>query len=567
MTKSSQWWKRSIVYQIYPRSFLDSNGDGVGDINGIMQKMEYLHELGIDVIWLCPIYKSPNADNGYDISGYCEIMKEFGTMQDFDSMLQSAHSYGIKVVMDLVVNHTSDEHPWFIESRKSLNNPYRDFYIWKNGKNGKAPNNWESYFGGSAWQYDPKTDQYYLHLFSPKQPDLNWENENMRNQIYDMMTWWCEKGIDGFRMDVINMISKDQGFPDGNVMASGYASPIPYVNDGPRVHEFLREMNQKVLSRYNLMTVGEMPGVTIEEAIRYTNAGSNELNMVFQFEHVDLGNGLLGKWSCAKASPTELKMIFSKWQEGLERTGWNSLYWSNHDQPRAVSRFGNDTEAYREVSAKMLATCLHMMKGTPFIYQGEELGMINAGFGCIDEYRDIESINAYYELTGKGLIKPDEMMECLKARSRDNARTPMQWNDSDNAGFTTGTAWIKVNPNYHIINAESQINDPDSVFNYYKRLIQLRKKYDIIVYGSYEMMSERNENLYIYKRKYEGEELLVACNFSDKEQPFNMTTYGFGWPCEMLISNYHSERKGFLRPYEAKVVYKTLEISDKSVSL
>ena len=558
MEKSNQWWKRSVVYQIYPSSFYDSDGDGIGDLNGISEKIDYLNKLGVDVIWLCPVYKSPNDDNGYDISGYREIMKELGTMQDFDCLLARAHSYGIRIIMDLVVNHTSDEHPWFVESRKSQDSPYRDFYIWRDGKeeNGGRPNNWDSVFGGSAWKYDPETDQYYLHLFSAKQPDLNWENESVRKQIYEMMAWWCQKGIDGFRMDVINMLSKDQSFPDIGVTAGGYGSPVPYV-DGPRIHEFLKEMHSEVLAKYDLMAVGETPGVTVEEARRYTNPDSHELNMVFQFEHVDLGNGPLGKWSCEKAAITELKEVITKWQEGLDCIGWNSLYWNNHDQPRVVSRFGNDTDVYREVSAKMLATCLHMLKGTPYIYQGEELGMTNAGFDRIEEYRDIESINAYRDLTEKRLIEQDDMMECLKARSRDNARTPMHWNDKANAGFTTGIPWIKVNPNYQKINVDKQVNDPDSVFTYYKQLIQLRKKYDIIVYGSYEMLLVENENLFVYKRMYKNEEILVACNFSDKDQQFNKLEYDFDQNCEILISNYPSESIAFLRPYEVKVAYKT----------
>lgn len=377
-----KWWKESVVYQIYPRSFKDSNGDGIGDINGITSKLDYLKELGIDVIWLSPVYKSPNDDNGYDISDYRDIMDEFGTMEDFDKLLNEAHKRNIKILMDLVVNHTSDEHKWFVESRKSRDNKYRDYYIWREGKDGKEPNNWGSIFGGSAWQYDENTNMYYLHLFSKKQPDLNWENETVRNEIYDMMKWWLDKGIDGFRMDVISMISKDQKFPDGKNGDFG-----PYSIHGPRVHEFLKEMNKEVLSKYDIMTVGETAGVTIDEAKKYAGFDSNELNMVFQFEHMDLDNNKDYKWNDEPVKLTKLKEVMGKWQTELEGEAWNSLFWNNHDQPRVVSRFGNDSDEYREVSAKMLGTCLHMMKGTPYIYQGEELGMTNIYFNSIDEYR------------------------------------------------------------------------------------------------------------------------------------------------------------------------------------
>ena len=474
-----KWWKESVVYQIYPRSFKDSNGDGIGDINGITSKLDYLKELGIDVIWLSPVYKSPNDDNGYDISDYRDIMDEFGTMEDFDKLLNEAHKRNIKILMDLVVNHTSDEHKWFVESRKSRDNKYRDYYIWREGKDGKEPNNWGSIFGGSAWQYDENTNMYYLHLFSKKQPDLNWENETVRNEIYDMMKWWLDKGIDGFRMDVISMISKDQKFPDGKNGDFG-----PYSIHGPRVHEFLKEMNKEVLSKYDIMTVGETAGVTIDEAKKYAGFDSNELNMVFQFEHMDLDNNKDYKWNDEPVKLTKLKEVMGKWQTELEGEAWNSLFWNNHDQPRVVSRFGNDSDEYREVSAKMLGTCLHMMKGTPYIYQGEELGMTNIYFNSIDEYNDIESINAYNELVGSGKVSKEKMMSYLRYKSRDNARTPMQWSDDENAGFTTGKPWMTINPNYVKINAQNEVSDSNSVFNYYKKLIKLRKENDIIVYGN-----------------------------------------------------------------------------------
>ena len=390
------WWKESVIYQIYPRSFCDSNGDGIGDIQGIISKLDYLKRLGIDIIWLSPVYESPNDDNGYDISDYRKIMKEFGSMEDFDRLLAEAHVRNIRIIMDLVVNHTSDEHAWFVESRKSRENPYRDFYIWKEGKDGKEPNNWGSWFGGSAWQYDETTDMYYLHIFSKKQPDLNWDNADVRTQVYDMMRWWLEKGVDGFRMDVISLISKNPDFPDGEVKGL-YGDLTPYCAHGPHVHEYLQEMNREVLSKYDIMTVGETACVTLEEAKKYAGEDRNELNMVFQFEHVELGSGKYGKWNDAPVDLVQLKKVFKKWEEGLEGIGWNALFWCNHDQPRAVSRFGDDRE-YRECSAKMLGVCLHLMKGTPYIYQGEELGMTNAGFEKLSDYRDLESINAYHEL-------------------------------------------------------------------------------------------------------------------------------------------------------------------------
>ncbi len=470
------WWKESVVYQIYPRSFKDSNGDGIGDLVGITQNLDYLKELGIDCLWLSPIYKSPNDDNGYDISDYQDIMTEFGSMKDFDQLLQKAHESDIKIMIDLVINHTSDEHKWFLESKKSKNNKYRDYYIWKNGIDGQPPNNWGCSFGGSAWEYDKNTAMYFLHLFSKKQPDLNWENKMVRNEVYKIMKWWLDKGIDGFRMDVINFISKDQRFPDGKTSEGHlYGDFTPYSINGPRVNEFLKEMNKEVLSKYDLITVGETPEVNTEEAMQYANENRNELNMVFQFEHMNLGNGEDGKWSYAPFELIQLKKVMTKWQKGLENGGWNSLYWNNHDQPRVVSRFGNDKK-YWKTSAKMLATCLHMMQGTPYIYQGEEIGMTNVAFESIEDYKDIETLNAYKEQVAIKGKKQISIMAAIHARSRDNARTPMQWDDSKNAGFTTGTPWIKVNPNYKKINVKSQLEELGSIFNYYKQLINLRKK-------------------------------------------------------------------------------------------
>ena len=550
------WWKEAVVYQIYPRSFMDSNGDGIGDINGITEKLEYLQELGIDVIWLSPVYQSPNDDNGYDISDYQAIMTEFGTMEDFDRMLSRAHELGIKIMMDLVVNHTSDEHAWFVESKKSVDNPYRDFYIWRKGKeDGSEPNNWGSCFSGSAWKYDPQTDMYFLHLFSKKQPDLNWDNPDVREHVFDMMNWWCEKGIDGFRMDVISLISKPEGLPDGVPGENGYADSG--CANGPHVHEYLKEMNKKVLAHYNLITVGEASGVTLEEAKKYASADGSELNMVFQFEHVGSGpegNNRFGKWDSHKMSLPVWKKILSKWQTGLEGKAWNSLFLANHDQPRSVSWFGNDSAEYREISAKMLATCLHMMQGTPYVYQGEELGMCNAYFDKLEDYRDIESLNAYKELTETCGVSHEEMMGYLKRISRDNARTPMQWDDSANAGFTTGTPWIKVNSNYKTVNAKQQTTDPDSVFSYYKELIRLRHENDIIVYGEYELLEPQNEELFIYTRTWNNEQLMVLCNFTDKDVVIPAAVMAqIPADAQILISNHVGNLEAVLRPYEARV--------------
>ena len=545
------WWKEAVVYQIYPRSFCDSNGDGIGDLNGITSKLDYLKELGIDVIWLSPVYKSPNDDNGYDISDYEDIMTEFGTMDDFDKMLAAAHDRGIKIVMDLVVNHTSDEHPWFVESRSSKDNEKRDYYIWKEGKEGKEPTNWGSAFSGPAWKYDEKTDMYYLHLFSVKQPDLNWENPKVRKEVFDMMTRWCEKGIDGFRMDVISLISKPEGYPDAKVV--GLYGDMGICANGPKVHDYLKEMNEKVLSKFDIMTVGETAGVTLEEAKKYANTDGSELNMVFQFEHMDLDGGEKFKWSTKPMPLVPLKENLSKWQKGLDGVAWNSLYFCNHDQPRIVSRLGDESDAYRELSAKCIATCLHMMQGTPYVYQGEELGMTNTVFNSVDDFRDLESINAYRELVESGLYTDEDMFPKIAHKSRDNARTPMQWDASENAGFTTGKPWIAVNPNYKKINVADQLKREDSVFHYYQKLIRLRKENEIIVYGNYELLLPEDENIFAYKRTLDNQKLLVVCNFSKSEQRFDFSGYE---NAKVLISNYNRDARedGILKPYEATVL-------------
>lgn len=553
-----RWWKESVVYQIYPRSFCDSNGDGIGDLNGITGKLDYLKELGIDVIWLSPVYKSPNDDNGYDISDYQAIMDEFGTMEDFDRMLATAHEKGIKIMMDLVVNHTSDEHKWFIESRKSTDNPYRDYYIWRPAKeDGSLPNNWGSCFSGPAWEYDKTTDMYFLHLFSKKQPDLNWDNPAVRQDVFDMMNWWLKKGVDGFRMDVISLISKEPGLPDKEPGINGYATFNVSAN-GPHVHEYLQEMRQKALNNADTITVGECSGVTLEEAKKYARSDEKELNMVFQFEHMDVDSDeKAGKWTTRKMDLRNLKKILTRWQKGLQDIAWNSLYWENHDQPRSVSRFGNDSDEYREISAKMLATCVHMMQGTPYVYQGEELGMTNCPFNTLDNFRDLESINAFHELTEQGKMTEEDMMAAISYKGRDNARTPMQWDNSAYAGFSTAKPWIMVNPNYTKINARDQVNREDSVFKYYQKLIKLRHESELIVYGTYDLILDDDKDIYAYIRTLGDEKLIVYCNFSENTREVELPeefTNG-----KVLISNYSDVKvnpKITLRPYEAIVIQK-----------
>ena len=533
-----KWWHSSVVYQIYPRSFNDSNGDGIGDINGIREKLDYLKELGIDVIWLSPVYKSPNDDNGYDISDYCDIMDEFGTMEDMEKLLKEANEKGIKILMDLVVNHTSDEHKWFIEAKKSKDNKFRDYYIWRDPVNGHEPNNLGSCFSGSAWQYDESTDQYYLHLFSKKQPDLNWENENVRNEVYKMMNFWIDKGIGGFRMDVIDLIGK---VPDEMI-----------TGNGPKLHDYLQEMNKAALEGHDLLTVGETWGATPEIAKLYSNPKRKELSMVFQFEHIGLDQ-IEGKekWDVKPLDLLDLKKVLSKWQTELEGEGWNSLFWNNHDLPRIVSRWGNDRE-YRVESAKMLATLLHGMKGTPYIYQGEELGMTNVRFEDINEYNDIETLNMYKDRISKG-YSHDEIMASIYAKGRDNARTPMQWDSTENAGFTTGKPWLKVNKNYKFINAEDCLQDKDSIFYHYKKLINIRKHNDTIIYGNYKLLLPEDKNVFAYSRELNGDKIVVVCNFYNKEINLNFKE-DFN-NVEILLSNYKDSsilmKDLNLRPYEA----------------
>lgn len=558
-TLKRTWWKEAVVYQVYPRSFYDSNGDGIGDLRGVIQKLDYLKELGIDVIWLNPVYKSPNDDNGYDISDYYDIMDEFGTLADWEELLLKAHEKGIKIIMDLVVNHTSDEHPWFIESRSSRDSAKRDYYIWMDPKDGKEPNNWASFFSPSVWEWDEATGQYYLHLFSKKQPDLNWKNPEVRREVYKMMKWWLDKGIDGFRMDVINALAKAEGFPDAPTdgKKGRYVfCPSLYFNQ-PGIHEYLKEMNREVLSKYDIMTVGETGGVTPEEALLYVGEDRDELNMVFQFEHMEIDAGPSGKWETVPWKLTDFKRIMSKWQLSLQGKGWNSLYLNNHDQPRMVSRFGNDKE-FRVESAKMLATLLHTLQGTPYIYQGEEIGMTNVRFRSIEEYNDIEIHNFYNIALNELGLDEKEVMEAIYLKGRDNARTPMQWDDSPNAGFTTGKPWLGVNPNYKEINVAAALKDSNSIFYYYKKLIQLRKENLVIVYGDYRPILEEDENIYSYIRTLDDDRILVILNFFDRTPEFRLPEDIAYDSAELLISNYNVDpaedlRSIKLRPYEARV--------------
>lgn len=554
------WWQKAVVYQIYPKSFQDTTGNGVGDIQGIIKRLDYLKELGVDVLWLTPIYASPQKDNGYDISDYYSIHHEYGKMEDFDQLLDEAHQKGIKIIMDIVVNHTSTEHEWFKQAASSKDNPYRDFYIWKDGKEDDSePTNWQSKFGGNAWQYDEKTGQYYLHLFDVTQADLNWENEKLRNEVYKMMQFWFEKGVDGFRLDVINLISKDQDFPDDD----GSVAPgdgRKFYTDGPRVHEFIHEMNQEVFSKYDSMTVGEMSSTTLEHCIKYTKPERNELSMTFNFHHlkVDYPNG--EKWEIGEMDFHALKQILSKWQVGMnEGGGWNALFWCNHDQPRIVSRYGNDGEYHKE-SAKMLATTIHMMQGTPYIYQGEEFGMTDPKFTSIDQYRDVESLNMYNILKASG--KPEEeILEVLRRKSRDNSRTPVQWNGEKNAGFTEGTPWIETAKNYKELNAENAIKDKDSVFYHYQKLISLRKEYDIVTNGDYELLAPDDDKIFAYLRSTDKEKLFVINNFYEEEAVFTVPKHidTTGLSSRILLSNYpDSASYGEsikLRPYESIVYY------------
>lgn len=542
LKKQTHWWQSVVVYQIYPRSFQDSNGDGIGDLRGIISRLDYLHNLGIGAIWLSPVYQSPNDDNGYDISDYEDIMTEFGTMKDMDELITEAKKREIQIIMDLVVNHTSDEHQWFIESRKTKDNAYRDYYIWRDPVDGEEPNTMRSLFGGPAWQFDAKTRQYYLHLFSRKQPDLNWENPKVRQEVWQMMNFWIDKGVGGFRMDVIDLIGKE---PDNEIMGNG-----------PKLHDYLQEMNKATFGDKDLLTVGETWGATPEIAKLYSDPARHELSMVFQFEHsvLDQQPGK-DKWDLQALSVPALKKALSKWQTALGDQGWNSLFWNNHDLPRIVSRWGNDSTEYHDVSAKLFAILLHLMKGTPYIYQGEEIGMTNCPIKEIGEVDDIESINMYHERLEQGYSK-DQLIQSINAKGRDNARTPMQWNDGSNGGFTTGTPWLHVNPNYKTINVAKNLKDPDSIFHTYQRLIQLRSENPIVVWGDYALLEGTAANVFAYTRTYADEKWLIAANLDSQTNQLSLPEYGVQE--NVLISNYHQSVIDFndyeLKPYEAFAV-------------
>lgn len=583
-----QWWKEAVVYQVYPRSFNDANGDGIGDLKGITEKLPYLAKLGINVIWLSPVFDSPNVDNGYDISDYFAIMSDFGTMEDFDEMLETAHKHGIKILMDLVANHTSDEHPWFKESRSSKDNPYRDYYIWKDPKgfdedgNPIPPNNWASEFGGPAWEWDEATGQFYLHIFFKEQPDLNWENEKVREDLYSMVRWWLDKGVDGFRLDAINIISKPEGFPDDpSTDFEKHTSSIPFViSNGTMVHPWMKELTRETFSRYDVMTVGETSATSPEDAKLWAGYHTGELNMIFHFDHMGVDNDpngkLGGKWSYAPYKLTELKRILNDWQTTLEGNAWGSLYWNNHDQPRVVSRFGNDSDEFRTLSAKQLATTLHFMQGTPYIYQGEEIGMTNVKFDSIEDYRDGDSIRFYEDMhVDHKRLSHEEAMQAIYIKGRDNARTPVQWDASANAGFSPEgvTTWINVNPNYPAINAEAVLADEDSIFYHYQQLVALRRGElkDLMVYASFapvdslQVPHNEDEAVYAYTRtggadgSPANESLLVISNFTAKEQERDFAVLAeareSGARVELVSSNYKDDAGSTLRPYEAKVYH------------
>lgn len=555
---TDKWWKNSVVYQVYPQSFHDSNGDGIGDFQGIIKKIPYLVELGIDVIWLNPIFESPLIDNGYDISDYENILPQYGTMADFKELLAVAHQNDIKIILDLVVNHTSDQHQWFLESQKNQDNAYADFYIWKDPKpDGSAPTQWGSTFGGSAWEYVDSRKQYYLHCFAKEQPDLNWENPVLRQHIYDMMKRWFEIGIDGFRMDVISLISKRQNYPEAGDDYVYTKSYYAGASNGPRVHEFLQEMHREVLSQYDVMTVGETPNTNSEQALLYTDPKRNELDMIFHFDHMHLDYGKYGKFSDVRYKMSDLRNTLTQWQLQLEK-GWNSLYWSNHDQPRAVTRFG-DEGRYRVESSKMLATLLHMMKGTPYIFQGEELGMKNVPFSSIDDYQDIETKYFYNEM--KKANEPQEQIDrIIYLKSRDNARTPMPWDGSKTSGFSTGTPWIPLSPDNTEINVASNLADPNSVFYHYQKLISLRKNYPIVVYGNYRLINPNDSDIYSYVREYKNEKLLVICSFSPDKVNYMLPDNIECQTSQLLLSNYSNttttlKKSIELQPYEALIFY------------
>ncbi|MCA1201440.1 glycoside hydrolase family 13 protein [Priestia flexa] len=550
-----KWWKEAVAYQIYPRSFKDSNGDGIGDIQGVISKLDYLKDLGIDVIWICPIYQSPNDDNGYDISDYQDIMSDFGTMADFDELLEEVHKRDMKLIMDLVINHTSDEHPWFVEARSSKDNPYRDYYIWHEGNDGNEPNNWESIFNGSAWEFDDETKEYYLHVFSKKQPDLNWENKAVRQELYNMVNWWLDKGIDGFRVDAISHIKKVPGFPDlPNPEGLDYVPSFEGHMNRPGIQEHLSELKEETFAKYDIMTVGEANGVTWDDADEWVGAKNGKFDMIFQFEH-------MGLWDKGESEPLDLvefKTILTNWQKGLAQIGgWNALYLENHDHIRSINKFGS--MKYREESAKCLAALYFLMQGTPFIYQGQEIGMTNVKFNSIEDYNDVGMVN-YYRIQREKGQSHEEIMKVIWETGRDNSRTPMQWDRTKNAGFSTGTPWMKVNPNYVDINVEQQLSDEESILNFYKKLITLRKQHEVFVYGTYDLLLENHPAIYAYTRTLDDKKAIIICNVSSKEQEFKLPKEVKTNEDELLIHNYQvateeTVQEFTLRPYETRVYF------------
>jgi len=545
------WWKEGVVYQIYPRSFKDTTANGIGDIYGIIEKLDYIKALGVDIIWLCPVYESPNDDNGYDISDYKAISEDFGGSDAFDQLLKGMHQRGLKLVMDLVLNHSSDEHIWFKESRKSKDNPYRDYYFWKSSKDGNPPNNWTSIFSGSAWKKDKITDEYFLHLFTKKQPDLNWENPKVRKEIHDIVDFWCKKGVDGFRMDVISLISKQLDFPD-SIYPEDYGKTIKnYYANGPKIHQYLKELNKKVLSKYDIMTVGEGPGIDLSNGLDYVDEAQNELNMIFHFDHMFIDNGVGGKYDPIDISLPKFKNVFSDWDEKLKGKGWGSIFLGNHDFSRMVSRFGND-KTYHTESAKLLAMLLLTLRGTVYIYQGDEIGMTNVAYPSINDYNDVETLGSWNTAKARG-ENMDEFLKLVHKQSRDNARTPMQWNADKNAGFTENTPWLKVNKNYSSINVASQENDETSILNFYRKMIAFRKANSILVYGDYKCLNPEDENLYIYKRWDNNHTYLILLNFSSSEQPLKTLELDLE-QSELLISNLNDGKSSnHLMPWEAQL--------------
>lgn len=547
------WWKELVGYQIYPRSFKDSNGDGIGDLKGIIEKLDYLKDLGIDLIWVSPFFKSPNDDNGYDISDYRDILEEFGTMEDFDNLLLETHKRGMKLIIDLVINHTSDEHPWFIEARESKDSPKRDWYIWREGKDNEEPNNWESIFKGSAWEKCEKTDEYYLHLFSKKQPDLNWENEEMRKEIYNMMNWWLDKGIDGFRVDAISHIKKVDGFPDmPNPDGKKYVDSFDMHMNIDGIQKYLKELKEETFAKYDIVTVGEANGVDAENSDEWVGSENGKFNMIFQFEHLKLWDYEGDTEFCPKA----YKDVLNKWQVALENKGWNALFIENHDIPRSTSTWGNDGEYWLE-SAKSFATTYFLQKGTPFIYQGQEIGMTNTVFNSLSEFQDVKSVNEGKEKLEAGMCEKT-VLEILSNTSRDNARTPMQWNNQLNGGFTSGTPWLKVNENYKKINVEDQIKDKNSIYNHYKKLISLKKNNKTLTHGKFKLVLEEDKHIFAYLRELDGERYLILSNLSENEKTLNLSEFNIKNE-DIIISNYKTIDKKLenyiVRPYES-VVYK-----------